>query len=446
MSVSDSQVIHHKETLFGALPSVVSSSVVSINTARVRPLRLIALVPPDQQGRGASRYTFLSEELEGFAARGVEVHTASPYVTRTTTCGNLQIHPLPSFRNLRATVGGILSFRDKRKSELLSQSSWIASLRAARQQQGIARILRDRKIDLIYSPFAWPLGIAGVPAAMETGTPVVVSLRGADILVEQSIDYGQMLDQLYARRFSRVLQSAAHVIAVSQALADAAVALGCQSDHVSVVLKGVDTNRFFSEPTEAARRRLGIPNRPTILFVGNFVRSKGIGVLIDAFAALHARRPESQLVLCGDGPEGAALQVHVDRLQLGPHVRFAGRISRGEIPDYFRAADVFVLPSLTEGSGNVLVEAGACGKPLVGASVGGIPDYIDDGITGFLFEKRNATDLSHKLLRLVDDPQLAGQMGAAARQRVIRLHQYDDTLDRIVTIFDRVLASRGEQR
>jgi glycosyltransferase involved in cell wall biosynthesis len=402
-------------------------------------LNLLALVPPDQQGAAPSRYSFLSEELEALAARGVVIHTASPYVTQTREHKGIKVHPLPGFFRIEFTLRGLLSLRDRNRSESLPCATWTEKQRMARHQKGIESIVRRHHIDLIYSPFAWPGGTAGVPAGLATRTPVVVGLRGSDVLVEPSIGYGQLLDTYFARRICKSLASAAHGIAVSQALAEAAISLGCPPERVSVVLKGVDTVRFSPGCAESARRSLRLPQRPTILFVGNFVPSKGISTLIDAFAKLRAEMPELQLVLCGDGPERERLCQHVRSLGLDESVCFPGRVSREVVPDYFRAADVFVLPSLSEGSGNVLVEAGACGKPLVGAAVGGIPDYIEDGVTGFLFEKANSEDLAAKLRRLFRDPELAERLGRAARVRVENRHQYGQMLNQLLAIFESVL-------
>ena len=124
----------------------------------------------------------------------------------------------------------------------------------------------------------------------------------------------------------------------------------------------------------------------------------------------------------------------VDRLVM------PGKVGRDQIADYFRGSDVFVLPSLTEGSGNVLVEAGACGKPLIGTNWHGIPDYIDDGKTGFLFKKNNSRDLADKLETVLANPGLARSLGGAARRRVEQCFRYDQMIDAILEVFHRVLA------
>ena len=322
-------------------------------------LRLLALVPPDQQGSAASRYSFLSEELRALSAREVDVHTVSAYVPQTVKCGAITIHPLPGFLHISQTVRGASSLLQPQRRQLLRSASWAETLRLARHQLTIESLIRAQGIDLIYSPFAWPAGTAGVPAGLSTNVPVVMSLRGVDALCEPEIGYGRLLDEHYSVRFRAALDSTTHVIAVSQALADVALALGCSPERVSVILKGIDTSRFSPGPTEPARKRLALPNRPTILFVGNFVPAKGVEVLVGAFQILKTEMPDTQLVLCGDGPEQETIRKRVNDAGLESDVFLPGRISREAIADYFRAADVFVLPSLTEGSGNVLVESGS---------------------------------------------------------------------------------------
>jgi glycosyltransferase involved in cell wall biosynthesis len=299
---------------------------------------------------------------------------------------------------------------------------------------------------LIYSPFAWPKGTAGVPAARSAGVPTIVSLRGADALIEPSIGYGKVLDEFHRRRISSTLRTADHVIAVSRALADRALELGATPEKVSVVLKGVDHERFAPGNASGARRALGLPERPTVLFVGSLIPRKGLESLLAAIELVRQRVPDVQLIACGSGPDAARLQQLVKDKQLDAHVRLLGWVERPVIPEYFRACDVFVLPSLSEGSGNVLVEAAASAKPSIGTNDSGIPDYVDDGVTGYLFEKGNARDLAEKLVELLRDPELAQRMGIAARDRAASRHRYGQMLDALLDIFERVVAERRRTR
>ena len=177
-----------------------------------------------------------------------------------------------------------------------------------------------------------------------------------------------------------------------------------------------------------------------MLFVRNLIPRKAVNVLLEALQRVRTTLPDVQLIVCGTGPEHDRLQQQARQLDLDTHVKFPGWVERPTIPLYFQACDVFVLPSLTEGSGNVLVEAGACARPSIGSNVAGIPDYVDDGVTGWLFEKGNAVDLADKLSKVLTDPQRAKQMGEAARRRVESKHAYGRMIASILDVFRNVAA------
>lgn len=390
-------------------------------------MNVLALVPPDKKGKRAARYSFLYEELAAMAARDVHVHAVSPFVTSECRRDGVAIHPIPRVLAIGHSLRSLPWL-----AHPLVHGSFAQRSTLARTLTAIVDVVRNEKIDVIYSPFAWPNGSAGVPAAQDAGVPVVVSLRGADIMVEESVGYGRMRDARVRAAFSKILQNVDHVIGVSRALVDRAVEFGVSPDKTSVVLKGVDWGRFSIGDAADARQKLTLPERPTILFAGNFIALKGIDCLLESFKLVQQVIPQAQLVMCGDGEEFEPFRLKVHDAGLENDVHLVGRIGRDKIADYFRACDVFALPSLSEGSGNVLIEAAACGKPTLGSNVAGIPDYIDDGLTGYLFEKGNPQDLSEKLIRILSDAEHARQLGLAGRERVERLHGYDQMIDAIL--------------
>lgn len=418
-----------------------STSVDALLSMSRPALRILALVPPEKRGERVSRHSFLSEELKRFTERNAEVYAVSPYVKRRVTLDGVSVHPIPRFLNMRHTVRAATFFSTVSKRRWLKTEAPIAQLINARTQAIIAQVIREQSIDVIYSPFLWPNGLAGVPAAEETGVPIVASLRGADALELAEIGYGRTLIERNRVRTTAVLKAVDHVVGVSAALAQRAIELGADPKRTSIVLKGVDIDRFHPRDQESARRRIKLPNRPMVLFVGNLIELKAPSHLVSSMQLIRKVVPSAHAVFCGDGPLLADLKTQVRESGLAGHVHFAGRIGRDVIPDFFNACDVFVLPSLTEGSGNVLVEAAACAKPVVGSAVGGIPDYIDDGKTGFLFHTGNVRDLADKVNTLLTDPERAAAMGAAGRERVERLHKYDFMIDQLLALFDNVAAN-----
>jgi glycosyltransferase involved in cell wall biosynthesis len=172
---------------------------------------------------------------------------------------------------------------------------------------------------------------------------------------------------------------------------------------------------------EHARRRLngdGAKAEQTLLFVGRLAAAKGLLVLLEAFAALRHSHPDVMLVLIGDGPERSLLESRVSQLELSSRVKFKGYLSQKDIADALAEADVFVLPSFAEGVPIVLMEAMASRVPVVTTGIAGIPELVEDGISGFIVPPGDSDSLAMRLRQLLDDPAMRRRFGEAGRVRV----------------------------
>ncbi len=222
--------------------------------------------------------------------------------------------------------------------------------------------------DLVYTTWAYPDGWAAVSLARRAGLPVVLKVHGSDVL---------QVDEYPGRRRGTVeaLRQADRVVAVSRDLARRVVELGADPGRVHVVYNGVDEQVFHPGDRGQARTRLGLdPLRPLLLYVGNLLPVKGPDVLVEACARLAAEGREFDLHIVGRGPSREPLARRAAELGLAGRVRFHGVVAHGELPDWFRASDLLVLPSRSEGVPNVLLEAAACGTPVVASDVGGVPE------------------------------------------------------------------------
>lgn len=233
------------------------------------------------------------------------------------------------------------------------------------------RVLDEFQPDIVFAPWAYPDGYAAVRLAHEAGLPAVIKLHGSDI---------RTLDQ-YAGRVSgtvHAVRQADGIIAVSRDLAQRAIALGAHADRVRAIIDGVDREVFSPGDRAAARRKLGLTDDVRhLLFVGNLVPVKGVDVLLDACRRLGPAADAWQLHLIGDGPLRPALERLAARLGIAERTLFHGPVSHSELGDWYRAADLLVLASRSEGTPNVLLEAAACELPFVASEVGGIPDIAE---------------------------------------------------------------------
>jgi len=190
---------------------------------------------------------------------------------------------------------------------------------------------------------------------------------------------------------------------------------------IEVVLNAVNVARFRAAGTEdrsALRRRLQIPaDVPVVCAAASLIPEKGITYLLQAAKLVLGLYPQAMFVIAGDGRLSAALQEEARELQISDHVRFLGLLS--DLSGVMAAADVLVVPSIwQEPAGLVVIEGMASGRPVVATRVGGIPEYIEDGVSGILVAPRSAEQIAAEVIRLLANPALAGQIACAARRSV----------------------------
>jgi len=192
-----------------------------------------------------------------------------------------------------------------------------------------------------------------------------------------------------------------------------------------VTYNGVDTSLFTpGKPKTDVRRKFGIGEGPLILSNGRLITQKGFPFLIEAFADVKQEMPDARLLIIGKGPLELELLKRASSLGLLESIFITTGIPEAELPDYYRSADVFVLPSLYEPFGLVSVEAMACGKPVVTTRVGGNPEVVSDD-AGYLVPPRDHKAIAEKMLLLLGDDSLRKKKGAAARNRAVEQFDWD---------------------
>jgi glycosyltransferase involved in cell wall biosynthesis len=224
---------------------------------------------------------------------------------------------------------------------------------------------------VILSYWTDPDATCAVEWAAELGVPAVVMVGGSDLMV---------LAENPARRtrMTQTLRRADHVVTIGSTLADRVASLGVATDRITPLMRGVNRNMFSPGDRSSARATLDLPaDRPIVLWVGRMVPVKGLTHLLEAMATPSMRSVKAVLVLVGDGPLRGSLEAQARRLGLGDSVRFAGSVDHAALPTWYRAADLTVLPSLSEGIPNVLMESLACGTGFVASDVGSIREVSD---------------------------------------------------------------------
>ena len=256
----------------------------------------------------------------------------------------------------------------------------------------VARIwAQGYRFEAIDAHYFYPDGVAAAMIARRLNVPVVITARGTDVnLIPEHARPRQLIQQAADR--------AAAMITVCQALKDSLVDLGVPAEKVTVLRNGVDLENFHPVARRAARDRLKL-TRPTLLSVGGLITRKGNEVTIGALPEL----PEHELLLAGEGPERGNLQALAERLGVGDRVRFLGRVAHDQLAEIYSAADAMVLASSREGWANVLLEAMACGTPVVASNVWGTPEVVAAPEAGQLMPERTPSGAAQAIKTLFAD-------------------------------------------
>jgi glycosyltransferase involved in cell wall biosynthesis len=298
----------------------------------------------------------------------------------------------------------------------------------------LLRLRREFPFELIDAHFAYPDGLAAALLGAVLGRPVTITLRGSIVRLATY--------RLHRPQLRWALRRAAGVMAVSHSLKQAAVELGLPVDRVRVIPNGVDTDRFFPRDRGEARRMLRIaPGRPMLLSVGGLNEGKGHHLVLEQIPHLRRQYPDLLYVIVGGERPGdssrSLIERSVARHGLQDAVMLPGARPHDEIPLWLSAANVFCLATRSEGWANVLLEALACGIPVVTTAVGGNPEIITSPALGTLVPYGDGPLLRAALL-----DALGRRWDAAALIAHARAHSWAVAGREVIEEFDRICPGR----
>jgi glycosyltransferase involved in cell wall biosynthesis len=290
------------------------------------------------------------------------------------------------------------------------------------------KIARKHKIDKTIIFFTLPCGPIGYLLNKKFNIPYVVSLRGGDVsgLVPELNGAHRV-----AKRLRRaILRSSVKVVANAPGLAN----LSRKADPfpVQIIPNGVDTNLFY--PLDDLRRNKN--NTFEFLFVGRFQPQKNLFFLLDRFAELHTQNSMPFILhLVGDGPLKIDLQNHAEQLGLQDKIVWYGWVNKERLRTLYLSADCFLNPSLYEGMPNTVLEAMACGLPVIASDIPGNNDLVRHGETGFLFDLNSPNECVGVLKTLLEDSELAISMGKKGREWVMKDFTWDKVAKEYLSLF-----------
>jgi colanic acid/amylovoran biosynthesis glycosyltransferase len=276
------------------------------------------------------------------------------------------------------------------------------------------RLLKGRAPALIHAHFGVE-GVYALPVAKRLGIPLVTTFHGFDATLSTAALLASPAYAHYALGRSRLARHGNLFLCASGFIRERLLGMGFPPEHTRVHYIGVDCGAVtMRDPADEVLE---------ILHVARLVEVKGTEYLIRAFALAAPQHPNARLVIIGDGPLRAKLEGLARNCGVAERVEFLGAMPHAQVLARMRRAAMLVLPSVrtasgrVEGLGMVTLEAAATGVPVIGSALGGIPEVVADGQTGFLVPERDPEALGGRIGALLADETLRRQFGAAARQR-----------------------------
>jgi glycosyltransferase involved in cell wall biosynthesis len=266
------------------------------------------------------------------------------------------------------------------------QAMFKAALKTAKQ------LIKDGyDFDLIDAHYLYPDGVAAMMLAHVLDKPFTMTARGSDVTeVARHFPFAR-------ENILNAIKRSHRTITVSSSLRDELIEMGASADQVTVLRNGVDTKRYFELARNETREKLGLNGR-VMIYAGWLIKRKRLDIVME----VAARIPDLTTIIVGDGPEHAALEQFVTDNGLQNRVLFLGQKEPQELPQYYSAADILLLPSDREGWANVLLEAQACGTPVVTRDVGAARDIVTNDDVGRVVVGDSPDDIAEAVQSLLD--------------------------------------------
>jgi len=288
--------------------------------------------------------------------------------------------------------------------------------------------------DIIYCNILYLHTVPAIFVAKLFYKKVVVKIAGrgnfGDIVRMERIRGGKIL--------LKICKKVDKFIAVSFKAKEELKGIGIRDSQILVIPNFVDVHKFHPVSNEERirlRKKLSLSEDKKIcVFVGRLSPEKGISYLIKSWQKVVDNYSNVILLIVGEGPLRESLEKQTSELNIQDTVKFLGK--RDNVSEYLQASDIFVLPSLSEGLPNALLEAMSCGLPCIATKIGGCVDLIEDGKDGFLVEVKNTDELAKSLIRLIQDEEMARRFGSMAQRKVEENYAKEKIVNKFILLWE----------
>lgn len=381
------------------------------------------------------RGTFIGKQVRSMTDRGYNMVVLTPHLPGSAIfeiLDGVTIYRFPYFfpfnlQRLCGTGGMYFSFKNSVLGKIQIIPFFIMMIISA------GLIIRREKIFLIHTHWIIPQGITGALWRTLIGIPHITTAHVLDLTISSNIPVLGIL-------IKWVLKNTDSVTVNSSFTRDQVLHFSPSSLPISIIPMGMDETRIKN----VKNKKPSLHQGHAILFVGRLINWKGIDTLIEAIHLIEPDYPDISLTIIGVGPERTRYEELTKKMELNSVIQFRGLVSDSELNDAYKTSDLFILPSkaqngmVMEGLGVVLLEAIAHGVPVIGSRIGGIPDIIEDGVTGRLSEPGNAEDLAEKIEWVFGHPEESERYAEHARIMIKEKFSWD----RLSCEFDKLYMER----
>lgn len=321
-----------------------------------------------------------------------------------------------------------------------------------RSVSSISSYSQEMKPEIIHSASNFVVGMAGAKAAKALGIPSIYEIRGFWHLTQSTKRLGYEGSDHYNLTERLEIETAKisdHVFTITKALKDILIENGISENKITVLPNAVDPSKFnISKKDKRLEKELDFQNKVVIGYIGSFVKYEGLDLLLEACSILKNKLGDCfRLLLVGDGDMMKNLRNMARFLQLEDIIIFTGRVNHKEVNRYYSLIDIAPLPRKGFRVCELVsplkpFEAMGAGKVLITSSVEALAEIVDDGKTGFVFEKDNAEDLADKLELVILDKELRKQVGNNANKWVIENHSWDVISKRVIDVYQKLVEEK----
>lgn len=302
----------------------------------------------------------------------------------------------------------------------------------------IAEVIKNEKLDLMHVHYAIPHAVCAILGRdmADSNIGIVTTLHGTDITVlgsdsslKEAIRYG--------------IEKSDIVTAVSDSLRDQTYDLIKPDKKIETVYNFVDEREYFPQESKELKTELGIdPNQKVMIHVSNFRNVKRVQDVVETFSQAH-KQLDCKLLLVGDGPEMGRIIQQVRELGLQDHVLFLGK--RDSLAEFYNISDIKILLSEKEAFGLVLLEAMACGVPVIGSNIGGMPEIIEPGVNGYIVELGDTQQAAEYAVEMMSDEGKLEELRQGALKTVADRFHSSKILEHYEGLYEQLLAKDGTQ-